>query len=61
MVRILLTGIAVVISVSAVVWLVYTSSVERARVVTDVSGAEETTQRAIELVLERGAIGDIGG
>jgi hypothetical protein len=61
MVKSLLTGIAVVISVSAVVWLVHTSSVERARVVTDVSGTEETTQRAIELVLERGAIGYLGG
>ena len=61
MARALLIGILLAASLCCVVLLIRASSVESARTVSEVSGADEDANRALELVLERGAIGYLGG
>tara|TARA_B100000530_G_scaffold158135_1_gene99445 strand:- start:677 stop:862 length:186 start_codon:yes stop_codon:yes gene_type:complete len=61
MARASLIGILLAASMCGVVLLIYVSSVESARTVSQVSGADEDANRALELVLERGAIGYLGG
>jgi hypothetical protein len=61
MVRASLIPLAIALSSLLLGVLIYAASVEHARVVSEVSGADQDVNRAFELVIERGAIGYLGG
>ncbi|MGB0590221.1 MAG: hypothetical protein ACPGU1_11120 [Myxococcota bacterium] len=61
MVRAVLTPFVMALSSLLLGLLIYAASVEHARVISEVSGADQDVIRAFELVTERGAIGYLGG
>jgi hypothetical protein len=61
MLRTLFIGIVAVAATWIVVVTVYAASIESARDVVEASGNQGATHQALELVMERGATGYIGG
>ena len=61
MLRASFTPLVMVLSSLLLGVVIYAASVEHARVISEVSGADQDVNRAFELVIERGAIGYLGG